>query len=170
MIYLKSVQELIKQGVDKRSLLKVCDELYEMTDFISVDYPKHKSWFYKKHLPATFTENSGRDIIYAHDENAIIYGTAFIKQDEVEKKICTLFVADNARGLGIGTKLVEKSMEILKTTKPMITLADYKLPMFEGLIKKYGWEQTQIVKGLYNEKNLELVYNGHLDEPELGDK
>ena len=25
-----------------------------MTDFISVDYPKHKSWFYKKHLPVTF--------------------------------------------------------------------------------------------------------------------
>lgn len=170
MIYLKSIQELIKQGVDKKSLLRICDELYEMTDFISEDYPKHKSWFYQKHLPATFIENSGRDIIYAHDEKGVIYGTAFIKQDEVEKKICTLFVDDKARGLGIGTKLVEKSMEILKTTKPMITLADYKLPMFEGLIKKYNWKQTQVVKGLYNERSSELVYNGHLDTPELGGK
>lgn len=170
MIVVKSIQELIKKGIDKESLLNICNELYEMTDFISSDYPKHKSWFYQKHLPATFIENSGRDILFAHDENSKIYGTAFIKQDETEKKICTLYVLDTARGLGVGTKLVEKSMEILKTTKPMITLADYKLPMFERLIKKYDWKQTQVVKGLYNDKSLELVYNGFLDTPELGGK
>lgn len=79
-----------------------------------------------------------------------------------KKKICTLFVSPEARGLGIGTLLVEKSMEILGTTKPMITLADYKLPMFEGLIKKYGWEMTEEVTGLYNDKHKELVYNGSL--------
>lgn len=86
MIYLDSIQQQIKDGVDKQFLLKICDKLYDMTDFISTDYPKHKSWFYKKHLPATFTENSGRDIIYAYDENGKLYGTAFIKQDENEKK------------------------------------------------------------------------------------
>lgn len=168
MIYIESIQNLIKQGIDKETLLKTCDKLYEMTDFISDDYPKHKSWFYHKHLPATFIENSGRDILYAHDENNTIYGLAFIKQDEIEKKICTLYVDDSSRGLGIGTKLIEKSMDILKTTKPMITIADYKLPMFEKLIEKYDWQQTQTIKGLYNEKHSELVYNGHIDAPELG--
>lgn len=162
MIYLESIQQQIKDGADKQFLLKLCDKLYDMTDFISTDYPKHKSWFYEKHLPAAFTENSGRDIIYAFDENGKLHGTAFIKQDEDEKKICTLFVDNEARGLGIGTKLVEKSMEILHTTTPLITLADYKLPMFEGLIKKYNWKQTQVVKGLYNDKSVELVYNGQL--------
>ena len=47
----------------------------------------------------------------------------------------------------------------------MITLADYKLPMFQGLIEKYGWEQTQEVAGLYNDRSAELVFNGFLDEP-----
>ena len=161
MIYIKSIQELLSQGVDKRTLLTLCDQLYGMTDFITDDYPKHKSWFYQKHLPAVFSENSGRDIIFAQDEFGKIYGTAFIKKDSFEKKI----VSNESRGLGIGSKLVEKAMEILQTTKPMITIADYKLPMFEGLIKKYDWKQTQEVKGLYNDRSAELVYNGYLDNP-----
>lgn len=53
-------------------------------------------------------------------------------------------------------------MEVLHTTTPLITFADYKFPMFEGLIKKYNWKQTQVVKGLYNDKSAELVYNGQL--------
>lgn len=55
-------------------------------------------------------------------------------------------------------------MELLGTTKPIITLADYKLPMFEGLIEKYHWEQTQVVSGLYNDHSQELVYNGYLEK------
>lgn len=157
-----SIKELIENGYDNEKLLLLCDDLYEMTDFICEDYPRHKSWFYQKHLPATFVKGSGRDIIFAYDKNEKVYGTSFIKKDDTEKKICTLFVSPKARGLGIGTLLVEKSMEMLGTTKPMITLADYKLPMFEGLIKKYGWEMTEEITGLYNDKHKELVYNGFL--------
>ena len=124
--------------MSKENAIQICDELYEMTDFICEDYPKHKSWFYQKHLPATLIENSGRDIIFAYNDDKKLCGTSFIKQDEEEKKICTLFVSPDARGLGVGTALVEKSMQILDTTKPMITIADYKLPMFQGLIKKYN--------------------------------
>lgn len=163
-IIISSIKELLKGGISKESAIKICDELYEMTDFICEDYPKHKSWFYYKHLPATLIENSGRDIIFAYDIDKKLYGTSFIKQDEEEKKICTLFVSPDARGLGVGTALVEKSMQILGTTKPMITIADYKLPMFQGLIKKYNWDQTQVVSGLYNDHAKELVYNGYLEK------
>jgi len=157
-----TVKELLKSSINEDEILKLCNMLYDMTDFISTDYPKHKSWFYQKHLPETFDYNSGRDILFAYDENHKIYGTAFIKNDILEKKICTLFVDKNTRGLGIGTKLIEKSVEILGTTKPMITIADYKLPMFEKIIEKYDWKHTQTVKGLYNDRSAELVYNGTL--------
>ena len=161
----KTIKELISQGTTEKEILTLCDTLYDMTDFITTDYPKHKSWFYQKHLPETLKANSGRDIVFAHDKDGKIYGTSFIKEDETEKKICTLFVSEESRGLGVGTALVEKSMEVLGTTKPMITLADYKLPMFQGLIEKYGWEQTQEVAGLYNDRSAELVFNGFLEDP-----
>lgn len=160
-----SIKELLAEGLTEQQLLPICENLYQMTDFICEDYPKHKSWFYQKHLPATFIPDSGRDIIFAHDRLGNPYGTAFIKEDELEKKICTLYVSPDARGLGVGTLLVEKAIELLGTTKPMITLADYKLPMFEGLIKKYGWVKTEEVSGLYNDKYKELVYNGTLTQP-----
>lgn len=163
-LYVVTIKELLNEGCTKEELIPICDKLYQMTDFICEDYPKHKSWYYQKHLPATFVPNSGRDIVFVYDDLNNVYGTAFIKEDHVEKKICTFFVDQNARGFGIGTKLVEKSMEILKTTKPMITLAEYKLPMFEGLIKKYGWEKTEEVSGLYNDTYKELVYNGFLSK------
>lgn len=164
-IEVKTIKELIEQETPIEEIMALCDSLYDMTDFICEDYPKHNSWFYHKHLPATLVEGSGRDIVYAQDQNGKLYGTSFIKEDETEKKICTLFVSEDSRGLGVGTALVEKSMEILGTTKPMITLADYKLPMFEGLIEKYQWEQTQEVTGLYNDKCAELVFNGYLEDP-----
>ena len=44
--------------------------------------------------------------------------------------------------------MVEASMDFLETTKPLITLADYKLPMFQPIIDKYGWELTEVVEGL----------------------
>lgn len=53
-------------------------------------------------------------------------------------------------------------MKFLETTKPLITLADYKLPMFQSIIKKYGWELTDVITGLYNDKTKELCYNGLL--------
>lgn len=163
----KAISELLKSEKVSKNILTLCDQLYSMTDFINEDYPKHKSWFYKKHLPASLTRGSGRDIIYATDTDLQqMVGTAFVKQDEFEKKICTLFVDPEARGQRVATHLLEKCFDVLQTTKPMITLADYKLPMFEGIIKKYGWEKTQEVSGLYNDKYKELVYNGILPTSE----
>ncbi len=62
-----SIKELLKSGANKDELLNICEELYAMTDFICEDYPKHKSWFYQKHLPATFIHGAGRDNIFAYD-------------------------------------------------------------------------------------------------------
>lgn len=78
------------------------------------------------------------------------------------KKICTLYVSDQCRGQHLGTRMVEASMEFLGTTKPLITLADYKLPMFQPIIEKYDWELTEVVSGLYNDRAKELCFNGKL--------
>ena len=82
-----SIKELLAEGVSEEEVVKICDELYMMTDFICEDYPKHKSWFYQKHLPATLTPGSGRDVIFAYDKQGTTHGTAFIKEDETEKKL-----------------------------------------------------------------------------------
>ncbi|MBS7401348.1 MAG: GNAT family N-acetyltransferase [Eubacteriales bacterium] len=158
-----SIKELIEMGLERNKVLEICNRIYEMTDFVCKDYPRYKTWFYQKHLPGTLDVKIGRDIVFTYNKNKDISGTSLIKKDDTEQKICTLFVNPIFRGLGIGTALVEKSIELLGTNKPLITIADYKLLMFEGLIKKYHWEQTQVVTGLYNDRSKELIYNGYLD-------
>ena len=70
----------------------------------------------------------------------------------------------------LGTRMIEASMNFLETTKPLITLADYKLPMFQPIIDKYGWELTEIVEGLYNDRAKELCFNGTLTKQVSLDK
>ena len=95
---------------------------------------------------------------------------ACLKKDKEEKKICTLYVSDQCRTHHLGTRMVEASMDFLETTKPLITLADYKLPMFQPIIDKYGWELTEIVTGLYNGSGKELCFNGTLTKQANIDK
>ena len=150
-------------NVTEEEFMILATKIYMITDFICDDYPKHKEWYFTKQLPATINGDE-RNILFVRnpeDDNEII-SMACLKRDEEEQKICTLYVSDKCRGLGIGTAIVEESMRWLGTTKPLITLTDYKLEMFRPIINKYGWELTEIVSGLYNDRAQELCFNGTL--------
>ena len=150
-------------NVTEEEFMILAKKIYMITDFICDDYPKHKEWYFTKQLPATINGDE-RNILFVRnpeDDNEII-SMACLKRDKEEKKICTLYVSDKCRWLGIGTSIIEESMRWLGTTKPLITLADYKLEMFRPIINKYGWELTEIVSGLYNDRTQELCFNGTL--------
>lgn len=150
-------------NVTEEEFMILATKIYMITDFICDDYPKYKEWYFTKQLPATINGDK-RNILFVRnpeDYNEII-SMVCLKRDEEEQKICTLYVSDKCRGLGIGTAIVEESMRWLGTTKPLITLANYKLEMFRPIINKYGWELTEIVSGLYNYRAQELCFNGTL--------
>lgn len=153
-----SASDLAKRDHNKFS--RVIAEAYAITDYICKDYPKHFKWYWEKTIPAVL--NGTREVLTCTVNNKLA-GVAFLKNEEGEKKICTFLVLEEFRGRHIASKLMERSFEFLGTTKPLITLADYKLKMFEGIIAKYGWKQTQILnEGYYNNTSRELVYNGKI--------
>ncbi len=161
MIKVESLKDYLGIISDEE-FINLATRIYMITDFICEDYPKHKEWYFTKQLPAISGEE--RNILFVRNlknQNEII-SMACLKKDEEEQKICTLYVSDKCRGLGVGTAIVEKSMKWLGTTKPFITLADYKLEMFKPIINKYNWELTEIVSGLYNDRSQELCFNGTL--------
>ena len=150
-------------SVSQEEFMMLAGDIYMITDFICNDYSKYREWYFTKQLPATVVGDK-RNILFVRnpDDVSEIISMACLKKDEEEQKICTLYVADKYRGLGIGTVIVEESIRWLGTTKPLITLADYKLEMFRPIINKYGWELTEIVSGLYNDIAQELCFNGTL--------
>lgn len=141
---------------------KFAQAAYDVTDFICKDYPNHFKWYWTKEIPRVL--NGTGEIIICCINNKVV-GVVFLKKDATEKKICTFLVVEKYRRKHISDKMLEYAFKYLGTTKPLITISDYKLPMFESIIKKYEWELTQIMdKGYYNNTYREMVYNGRLLE------
>lgn len=92
-----------------------------------------------------------------------IVATAFLKKDSEECKISTFYVKPDYQRQGIATELLEKCFSWLGTTRPLITIADYKLDQFAKIIKKYDWQETQILtNNYYNAHSKEHVFNGRI--------
>lgn len=146
--------------INQESFMKLADEIYKLTIHLNGTYPGYKEWFYDKQIKGCLTPN--RNIIFIKNEEGKIIALSCLKKDEEEKKICTLFVSDEYRKLGLGSLLFEESMKFLETTKPLVSFAEDKLPMFEKMITKYNWELTEIVDGIYNDGIREFCFNGQL--------
>lgn len=142
--------------------VKFAQAAYSVTDYICKDYPKHFEWYWSKEIPRVF-DGTGEVVICTVSNH--VAGVVFLKKDDTESKICTFLVVEKYRGKHIVTKMLEQAFKYLGTTKPLITIADYKTYMFENIIKKYNWKLTQTMnKGYYNNNSRELVYNGRLTE------
>lgn len=150
---------LLKQE-QNRLFAKLVAESYMITDWICEDYPNHCDHFYSKYVPGIF--DGEREIISCYIGRKIV-ATAFLKKISDECKISTFFVAPRQRQQGIATELLKQCFAFLGTTKPLITISDYKLPQFEKIIAKYDWKQTQILgQGHYNDHSREYVFNGRI--------
>lgn len=134
----------------------IVSRAYNVTDCICKDYPNHFNWYWEKTVPAVL--KGTREIIIATIDKKIV-GVVILKKEE-ECKICTLLILENCRGRGIATTLLNESFKYLGTTKPLITIGSNKIEMFYKIIKKYEWEQTQVLENYYNDDSKEIVFNG----------
>ena len=149
--------------IDNHQLFcKFAQDAYSATDCLCQDYPKYFEWYWYKNFPRVFN-GTGEIVVCIIDDN--IAGIASLKKINTEKKICTFFVVKEYRGQHVATKMLEYIFEYLGTSKPLITITDYKVLSFVPIIKKYNWKLTQITsKGYYNNASCEFVYNGKLPE------
>lgn len=137
--------------------VKIINEIYSIVEHLNEDYPRYKEWFYNKQVNGCFSRF--RDILFIKNENSKIIGVSFLKMEDNEKKICTLYVCEEYRKKGVGSMLLEESFNILGTKKPIITFNEDKLFMFEKIIVKYNWKLTKIVDSLYKDGIKEYCFN-----------
>ena len=141
------------------------DKIYKFVSRLVWEYPGFKQWYAglfdnQKQLDYT------REIIIC-EKDFNIAGIAILKNDECEKKICTLRVAKEYQKQGIGSRLMELSFEWLQEDSPMITMHKIKQVEFQPLLDYYGFKLEQKQRNYYNVFSTELVYNGALPEKEL---
>ena len=131
---------------------------YCVTDHICKDYPNFFEWYWAKQIPRVL--NGSGEIVICTVGNDIA-GVVFLKKEDAERKICTIYVSKKYRTNSISTLLLERSFEYLGTTKPLIEIPSYKVSMFEHIIKKYHWEHTETLsQDCFSTNSLEFVFNG----------
>ena len=145
----------IRNDLKSQQLL---EKLYNVTKGLELDYPNHYHWFHEKFCKEL--DGKAREIIFCLN-GGIPVGIVFLKNSKDEKKICTIYVEKAYRNIGIGTQLLLKSFTFLNTTKPLITMPEYKVKDFDNIIKTYNWEKTEIIESCYSDKN-EIIFNGIL--------
>lgn len=162
--------ESIKDYLQDKDLYKLIDEIYLVTEPICKYYPNHKEWFYNIHLPKCIKDINNYTILFVRNSDNEIIGVACLRYENKERKICSLYISENHRNKGIGTKLLEESMKWLKTTKPFITITKDNIKYYENFIKKYDWELKEIQPGFYNKEYTEYCYNYTITESYEEDK
>ena len=128
-------------------------EIYLLTDFNHRQYPDYYKWFYMKIVPRIFN-NTGEMIFYLDGFN--IVGLAILKKDEVERKICTLLIAEEYRRKGYGKKIVEDAIAFLETSTPLITIPKKRIEEFSNIINAYNWQETNQTNDYYSK---EIIFN-----------
>lgn len=148
-----------KKILDENEFDNLVNKIYDLTYGLNSSYPDYKKWFFEKLIKNIGNEK--REIIFITDKNNDVIAMSALKNENNEKKICTLYIKEDFRSRGFGSKLIELSFKFLETTKPLITFSEEKFPMFNKFIKKYNWELYERNDN-YGNTYSELCYNGFL--------
>lgn len=131
---------------------------------LAYEYCGFQKWFSE-----LFTLGAGlkldREIIICECDFQLA-GVAILKNNGIEKKICTLRVAKSFQRRGIGQQLMELSFEWLDDDMPLITIHNSKKYEFKSLFERYNFELEEKKWGYYHLFSTELVYNGALPNKE----
>lgn len=163
MLAIESLRDYINI-LNKEDFNTLANNIYKITESSDEDYPNRKNWYFTKQLPNI--ESGERNILFVRDmwDRDKIVAVSCLKDSDNEKKICTLYVAEEYRNVGLGNMLFQESMLWLGTSKPFLTFPEYKLNMFESFIEKYNWQLEDKIEGKYNNSSPELCYNGSLNK------
>ena len=131
---------------------------------INDTYPQHDAWLREKFFLGL--KDGSRKMIVVCNENDLSHpiGVSLLKDIEDEKKICCLFVREDCRGNGVASILMQKSCEVLKTDKPLITVSNRNLSQLQRLLDKNNFTFSYRKKGAYQENDTENYFNNKATE------
>ncbi len=150
----------VMKDLDVLSQIDFSKRVYSFLFLLNLEYPNFTRWYHSLYTAEGLLKKEREIILCKNGDN--IAGVMILKQDENEKKICTLRVSPVYQGLGIGSRLIEKSFEYFDNDKPLITIHISKYHEFKKLFDHYSFSLEQQVQGYYGLLRSELSYNGVL--------
>jgi hypothetical protein len=137
----------------------LADRIFDSIAHLEFDYPGFDAWFHGKVVPGI---RDGSRNLFVESSAGRLAGIAIAKRTSSEQKLCTLWVAREARNSGVAASLAAKAFDWLGTTKPLFTVPDVRIGQFAGLLRRWDFVETQVVEDMYRSASRELVFNGTL--------
>lgn len=124
---------------------------------ISSDYPEIERWYLDKVVPGV---RAGTRLFVKIERHGQLVGLGIAKNENGEKKVCTLRVAPDYVGRGLGYRIMDDMLRWLDEDQPHVTVGAHKLAQFQRLFDHYGFDMTSQQNGLYVPGRTEIGYNG----------
>ncbi|QCB53936.1 GNAT family N-acetyltransferase [Sphingopyxis sp. PAMC25046] len=135
------------------------DAFWPALAHLEASYPGFGAWYWSKVVPGL--DNATRQILHVGDvENPA--AIAIVKRDNIEAKICTLWVSETCRGKGVGGELMAEAIDWIGHAHPLFTVPAERYEEFRPLMARFRFEETMRIPSLYRSGVVEHVYNGQL--------
>jgi len=131
---------------------------------LEITYPGFEKWFWGKVVPGL---GSGQRTILCRQDSEGVSAIAITKRGELERKICTVWVRETARGRGLAFDLMQEAIDRLEVKRPLLTVPSERFAEFEPLTKRLGFIETKRHLSLYRRGVIEHVYNGEFQPTQL---
>lgn len=139
-------------------LIPIFERLRKILEDLEYCYPFFSIWLEK--VFKELTNSDRRKILLCVEGNCFnILGLAIIKNDSIEKKICTLRVLSGYQRRGIGTALLKRCLVELNDPLPLITVSGMLMDSFGPFLKRNGFKIKDKVKSIYKKGSYEYFFN-----------
>ena len=132
----------------------------EQLSYLETIYPGFRHWFDDKVQPGIIAGTRYLDVI-EHGER--LTGIVIAKNEEGERKLCTVWVHPDFRGRGLGIRLIRAACLWLGTDQPLASVSETNYVAVNGLLKRLGFLHTSsklnpttgLIEHYYNETKRE---------------
>jgi len=122
-------------------------------------YPDFDTWYLGRVAPGL---RCGERRIFTRRQDGDVIGIAIAKLTATERKLCTLWVAPQARGRGVATELARDAFAWLGTARPFFTVPQECVEDFAGLLRSWSFPGPIAYADAYRPAAVEYAFNGRL--------
>jgi ribosomal protein S18 acetylase RimI-like enzyme len=102
--------------------------------------------------------DKGGFIFYAKLNDEVVGTVSLLNKDERTFELSKMAVSDKAKGIGIGTLLLEHSLKFAseQKTKRLILYSNTRLEAAIHMYRKYGFYEIELESGIYERADIKM--------------
>jgi len=135
------------------------DRVWGALSGLETIYPRFGVWFRIRVVDGL---EAGTRRLFLSSCGDRLSAVVIAKRDDLERKLCTIWVDPDHRGSGLATRLIDEASDWLEETHPLLTVPQERIAEFLPLVRSRDFALTQALRSYYREDAIEYVFNGRL--------